>query len=299
MKVNREYITEWFKDLQDNICNGLERMDGTGRFHQDLWERKGGGGGRTRVIEGAVIEKGGVNFSAVEGSLPESIQAALKLAKPDFYATGVSIVLHPHNPWMPIIHMNVRYFETGDGTYWFGGGIDLTPHYVIDKDAVFFHKTLEKACQVLDDRAYVEYKKWADDYFYVRHRKETRGIGGIFFDRLTGNEERSKDKIFEFVQAVGNAFVPIYDHMVAHNSEKAFTPANKEWQLLRRGRYVEFNLVWDRGTKFGLETDGRIESILMSLPPLVNWKYNHVPAENSEEARTLELLRKGIDWVGE
>lgn len=296
MKIDRTVITDWFKQLQDNICEDLESLDGRGSFHEDLWEREGGGGGRTRILEGALVEKGGVNFSAVSGDLPSNIQQALKLDKPGFYATGVSIVLHPHNPWMPIIHMNVRYFETGDGTYWFGGGIDLTPHYVIDEDAVFFHRTLETACKVLSKEAYPEYKKWADDYFYVKHRKETRGIGGIFFDRLTGDESRTKENIFEFVKAVGNAFLPIYNYMAKQNSQKTFTKDHKDWQLLRRGRYVEFNLVWDRGTKFGLETDGRIESILMSLPPHVDWKYNYIPKEDSEEARTLLLLRKGIDW---
>ncbi len=286
-------IINSFKALQDDICAGLENLDGA-TFREDLWERPGGGGGRTRIIMGNVIEKGGVNFSAVEGTMPENIAAALGLGKNEFLATGVSIVLHPVNPFVPIIHMNVRYFETNTGKWWFGGGIDLTPHYIIDEDAQFFHQQLKRVCDKHDQTYYPKFKQWADDYFYVKHRKETRGIGGIFFDRLAGE---SKGPYGKFVLDVGKTFLPTYLELANRNMNKAYTEDHLEWQKVRRGRYVEFNLVWDRGTKFGLDTDGRIESILMSLPPQANWIYEHSPKQGSEERRTLDLLKKGINWA--
>ncbi|MEM6526360.1 MAG: oxygen-dependent coproporphyrinogen oxidase [Bacteroidota bacterium] len=298
--LNKEGITDWFKVLQDSICKDLGKADGKGRFKEDLWERPEGGGGRSRVItNGHVIEKGGVNFSAVEGTLPKKIGEALKLGKADFYATGVSIVLHPCNPWVPIIHMNVRYFETkGDGgsTWWFGGGIDLTPHYVNAEDAKYFHQQLKKVCDRHNSDYYAKFKKWADDYFYLKHRNETRGIGGIFFDRLNDGEG-SKEALFEFVQDVGLIFAPIYMHYMNEYGDRPFEPQHKEWQKIRRGRYVEFNLVWDKGTKFGLDTNGRTESILMSMPPEAVWEYNYVPEEGTIEAETLSLLKKDIDWL--
>jgi coproporphyrinogen III oxidase len=297
MEPNKTDIAEWFKGLQDDICQALEQGDGEGVFQEDMWERPAGGGGRTRVIQGQHIEKGGVNFSAVHGPLPEKIGKALGLTAGSFFATGVSIVLHPHSPLVPIIHMNVRYFEMNDGTWWFGGGIDLTPHYVVDAEARFFHQQLKQVCDQHHPTYYPRFKQWADDYFYVKHRKETRGIGGIFFDRLNAAEGFTKTDRFAFVQSVGQAFAPTYLKLLQDNKDKDFTPEQQKWQLLRRGRYVEFNLVWDKGTKFGLDTDGRIESILMSLPPVVNWDYNVQVAEGSEEAKTLDLLKKGIDWT--
>lgn len=296
-KPHLKEIEDFFKDLQDRICHGLEELDGKGRFHQDLWTRPGGGGGRTRVIEGQKIEKGGVNFSSVEGTLPERISKALDLPPTDFNATGVSIVLHPSNPHVPIIHMNVRYFETSVGKYWFGGGIDVTPHYIYDEDAIFFHKYLKEVCDRNDAEYYPHHKKWADDYFYIPHRQETRGIGGIFFDRLEADNKRTKAHRFEYIKDVGNAFVPIYTELVNRHHHQSFTEAEKNWQYHRRGRYVEFNLVWDKGTKFGLQTNGRIESILMSLPPEVKWTYDHKVMPESPEQRTLDLLVKGIDWA--
>ncbi|MDF1699345.1 MAG: oxygen-dependent coproporphyrinogen oxidase [Saprospiraceae bacterium] len=293
----REEIQAFFMGLQDRICAGLEELDGTGTFHEDKWERPEGGGGRSRVIEGQKIEKGGVNFSAVEGHLPERISKALNLAPTDFYATGVSIVLHPKNPHVPIIHMNVRYFETSVGKYWFGGGIDVTPHYIYDEDAIFFHKYLKEVGDKHDSGYYPHHKKWADDYFYIQHRKETRGIGGIFFDRLEADETHTKRDRFNYVKDVGNAFVTIYKKLVDQNQGKEFSEQEKDWQYHRRGRYVEFNLVWDKGTKFGLQTNGRIESILMSMPPEAKWTYNHAVAKDSPEQRTLDLLIKGIDWA--
>ena len=295
--MDKSTITEWFKSLQDEICEGLEELDGFGSFHQDNWIRDGGGGGRTRVLKGAIIEKGGVNFSAVKGKMPEKIAQALGLSENNFYATGVSIVLHPKNPMVPIIHMNVRYFETDTGRHWFGGGIDLTPHYVIPEDAVFFHKSLKTACDTLSEDAYAKYKKWADDYFFIPHRNETRGIGGIFFDRIEGITNEEKEKNFNLIRAVGNAFLPIYFQMVLSNNHKQYGENELYWQRLRRGRYVEFNLVWDRGTKFGLDTNGRTESILMSLPPLASWEYDQVPKVGSAEQFTLDHLNKDIDWI--
>lgn len=289
-------IITFFKELQDDICRQIEGIDEGYHFHEDKWERDGGGGGRTRIFKGKVIEKGGVNFSAVSGDMPEKIASSLKLPTNEFLATGVSIVLHPHNPFVPIIHMNVRYFETSVGKWWFGGGIDLTPHYVIEDDAQFFHDKLKSVCDKHNTEFYPKYKTWADDYFFVRHRDETRGIGGIFFDQLSGDEAERMD-LFSFVQDLGNQFMPIYSELISRNKDADFTEDHQRWQRLRRGRYVEFNLVWDRGTKFGLDTNGRTESILMSLPPLAAWEYDVQVEEGSEEAKTLSLLKKGVDWV--
>lgn len=295
--MDKKEISNWFMGLQDEICAGLEELDGMGTFRQDEWHREGGGGGRTRVIEGAIIEKGGVNFSAVHGTMPAQIAKALGIEENNFFATGVSIVLHPINPHVPIIHMNVRYFETDTGRHWFGGGIDVTPHYIVEPDAIKFHTQLKEICDNLSETAYADFKKWADDYFYLKHRNETRGIGGIFFDRLEGKDEEGKKKYFSFVKAVGKQFLPSYFQLVLANNHKPYGEKEKHWQYVRRGRYVEFNLVWDKGTKFGLDTNGRTESILMSLPPQANWIYDHQVEEGSEEFKTQELLRKGVNWV--
>ncbi|MBD2704261.1 oxygen-dependent coproporphyrinogen oxidase [Spirosoma sp. BT702] len=299
--VTRETITAFFKDLQDRICLALTEADGTGRFQEDLWERPGGGGGRSRIMSGGtIIEKGGVGFSAVHGEATEATLRVLNLTEPaEFYATGVSIVLHPHNPMVPIIHMNVRYFEMSSGHNWFGGGIDLTPHYVVADDARWFHQYLKSICDFHQSAYYAKFKAWADDYFYIPHRQETRGVGGIFFDYLRPADDSHKASLFSFVQDVGNAFAPIYTHFMRNNHELPYGEQEKNWQLLRRGRYVEFNLVWDRGTRFGLETNGRTESILMSMPPQANWHYNFTVAPGSREEQTLELLRKGVDWAEE
>ncbi|MFL5728524.1 MAG: oxygen-dependent coproporphyrinogen oxidase [Cytophagaceae bacterium] len=289
---------EWFKELQDKICAELEKMDGAGKFAEDQWIREEGGGGRSRAItDGRRIEKGGVNFSAVYGKTPEKILKALNLSQADFYATGISLVLHPQNPWSPVIHMNLRYFEMSNGVHWFGGGIDLTPHYVIPEDAVFFHQQLKNACDRHNKDWYKEFKKWADNYFFIDHRNETRGIGGIFFDRLSAGHEKSMEQIFEFVKEVGNTFLPTYLPLMQKNSDRPYSPEQKQWQYLRRGRYVEFNLVYDKGTKFGLDTNGRTESILMSMPPLAGWKYNFQPEKSSEEQKTLDWLKKDMNWI--
>ncbi len=304
MQPDKEFIADWFKILQDNICRQLEEEDGKGKFKEEIWERPGGGGGRTRVItNGEVIEKGGVNFSAVFGEMPQKISDALQISKSNFFATGVSIVLHPFNPHVPIIHMNVRYFETiskekqTEPIWWFGGGIDLTPHYIVKEDAKWFHEQLFSTCQRHDSSYYPEFKTWADDYFFNKHRNETRGVGGIFFDRLNNSRNKSKVQIFDFVKDVGDTFAPIYRKFMKENKNKKFTDAHKQWQNLRRGRYVEFNLVYDRGTKFGLDTNGRTESILMSMPPLAEWAYNHQPKKKSKEEFTIDHLKKGINWM--
>lgn len=295
----REEIATAYQTIQDEICAGLELADGLGKFEQEIWEREGGGGGRTRILQhGAIIEKGGVNFSAVHGKLPEPIKKAFGVSEEDFFATGISIVIHPNHPWVPIIHMNIRYFELSEEVRWFGGGIDLTPHYIISEDAQFFHKGLKKVCDSFNKTFYQEFKTWADNYFYIKHREETRGIGGIFYDRLSPKTANiAWDDIFEFSKALGRSFLPIYTELIARNRGKAFTQEHKDWQYQRRSRYAEFNLVYDAGTKFGLETNGRIESILMSLPPQANWVYNFMPTEGSSEAETLSLLKKDINWV--
>ncbi|HTF80116.1 MAG TPA: oxygen-dependent coproporphyrinogen oxidase [Cytophagales bacterium] len=297
METNKENITSFFKSLQDEICHAIEMADGKATFTEDTWQREGGGGGRSRIIaEGNVIEKGGVGFSAVYGDTPDKILNALQLEKSDFYATGVSIVLHPENPMVPIIHMNVRYFEMSNGVWWFGGGIDLTPHYVDESDATYFHQKLKAICDLHDSSYYPRFKAWADDYFYIKHRNETRGIGGIFFDKLDASHGKSKSDIFEFVKEVGHCFAPIYTFFMAKNGDIPYDEADKNWQLLRRSRYVEFNLILDAGTKFGLDTNGRTESILMSMPPVAKWVYNY-QAQNEREARTLGYLRKNINWI--
>lgn len=301
--VTREEIRDWFLHLQDHICGELEKLDETGRFISDPWDRSGGGGGISRVLtQGKRIEKGGVNFSAVWGIAPDHVMRSINLepAEPvEFYATGISIVIHPLNPMVPIIHMNTRYFEISGTreTWWFGGGIDLTPHYVDPEDASYFHRQLKAVCDKHHPAYYGEFKKWADDYFYLRHRQETRGVGGIFFDYLKGETGFTRNSRFDFVKSVGSAFVPVYAHLVEKNHPLPYGEQQRKWQSIRRGRYVEFNLVWDRGTRFGLDTDGRAESILMSLPPQAAWIYDHSPIEGSPEEKTQSLLKKDIDWI--
>jgi coproporphyrinogen III oxidase len=296
----REPIIAAYQQLQDQICKGLSDADGGTSFLEDLWERPEGGGGRTRTFsEGKVFEKAGVAFSAVHGSIPEFLRKENPQLPSDgqFLATGVSLVIHPRNPFVPIIHMNVRYFEIEGYTFWFGGGIDLTPHYVFQEDARYFHQCLSQCCERFDPSYYPRFKQWADDYFYLPHRKETRGIGGIFFDHLGRAGDIPKENLFAFSLAVGNTFLPAYLPLVEKNKDLPFNEENRKWQELRRGRYVEFNLVYDRGTKFGLETGGRTESILMSLPPLAQWRYNYQPQVGSAEAETLEQLVKGKNWL--
>ncbi len=280
--------------LQDSITGFLCKLDPSLKLKEDLWQREEGGGGRTRILaDGDIVEKGGVNFSAVHGPAPAFMKADR------FFASGVSLVLHPRNPMVPIIHMNVRYLETsldGKVEHWFGGGMDVTPHYVFPEDARWFHQQLKAVCDPFGPTLYSDYKKWADDYFFITHRNETRGVGGLFFDFLKGTDTFPLERVDDFIFALGNQFNPIYEHLT-RNHGISFTEQNKTWQLQRRGRYAEFNLVYDRGTKFGLETAGRIESILMSLPPLARWDYNVIPAQGSAEETTLNWLKKDIDWL--
>ncbi len=302
--LDKNIIANDFQAIQHDIVEKLTALDGGALFETEIWERPGGGGGESKVIQnGQLIEKGGVNFSAVYGKLPDTVKKSFQTDQEDFFATGVSIVLHPHNPWVPIIHMNIRYFEMqGNGNEtlrWFGGGIDVTPHYVIEEDAKGFHQYIKNTCNQSHPSFYPKFKTWADDYFFIKHRDETRGVGGIFYDRLTPESTGiSWEQILEFSKAVGNSFVPIYTELVKNTREKHFTLEEKQWQFQRRSRYAEFNLVYDSGTKFGLQTDGRIESILMSMPPMASWVYDYKALPDSLEAKTMSLLKKGIDWAG-
>ncbi len=295
--MNKEAIANEFRKIQEEICSEISKLDGKSTFVSDIWKRSQGGGGNTRVLQnGNILEKAGVNFSEVFGTVTDQMKQAFGMNAEDFYATGVSIVMHPSNPFVPIIHMNIRYFELPGQTWWFGGGIDLTPIYVDEEEASFFHQQLKSTCDAFDPSYYSKFKQWADDYFFIQHRNETRGIGGIFFDHLKG-AEHEKESIFQFVCAVGRTFAATYAHIIQKKQLTVFTEENKKWQAIRRSRYVEFNLVYDRGTKFGLESDGRVESILMSMPPMAEWHYNYVPQPQSVEEKTLEYLKKGKAWI--
>ena len=296
--MNKDFISSEFRLLQDRICKSLENIDGASLFIEDKWTREEGGGGRTRIIQnGSIIEKGGVAFSKVNGPVTDLMKKQMGLDGNEFFATGVSIVLHPSNPHIPIIHMNVRYFEMDNGEYWFGGGIDLTPHYIVPNQAKAFHLNLKNICDKYNNAFYPKFKNWADDYFFIPHRNETRGIGGIFFDHLQADEIISKENIFNFCIELGDNFSKLYNYQVEYGKVILVTEEHLKWRNLRRGRYVEFNLVNDRGTKFGLVSGGRTESILMSLPSNASWEYNNKPLDDSNEKNTLNFLKKGLDWV--
>ncbi|MGV6852400.1 MAG: oxygen-dependent coproporphyrinogen oxidase [bacterium] len=295
-------VKEWLLGLQDQICHGLEQEDGQTVFEEDLWDRETGpGGGRTRVLtNGAVFEQAGVNFSHVYGdSLPGSATALRpELANAAFQAMGVSLVIHPHNPHVPTSHANVRFFiaepKNKDPIWWFGGGFDLTPYYPVKEDVIFWHQQAKAACDPFGDNVYSRYKKWCDEYFYLKHRKETRGVGGLFFDDLNSPDF---EQSFALTQSIGHSYLKAYQPIVAKRKNTAFTDHQRQFQLYRRGRYVEFNLVYDRGTLFGLQSGGRTESILMSLPPLVRWEYNYQPEADSAEADLYENYLKPVDWI--
>ena len=299
----KEQFFAFIENLQDSITSKLEAVDGKATFQEDNWEREEGGGGRTRVIEnGAIFEKGGVNISKVFGELPESLRKQFGVEEGNFFACGLSLVLHPINPFVPTVHANWRYFEMYDSsgeivTQWFGGGQDLTPYYLFEEDAIHFHTVCKNACDNHNSEFYPTFKKVCDEYFWNKHRNEARGLGGLFFDYLKETEEFSVQDRFDFVAEVGNSFLESYVPIVERRKELEYTKEHKYWQEVRRGRYVEFNLVHDRGTLFGLKTNGRIESILMSLPPTVQWVYNQHPEENSEEAKLLEVLANPKDWI--
>ncbi|NER09807.1 coproporphyrinogen oxidase [Muriicola jejuensis] len=299
----KDTFYSYIQSLQNTICSTLETLDGKAVFQEDLWDRPEGGGGRTRVIQdGAVFEKGGVNISKVYGPLPKSMQAYFGVGESDFFACGLSLVLHPVNPMVPTVHANWRYFELYDKDgntvdQWFGGGQDLTPYYLFDEDAVHFHTVCKKACDTHNPDFYPRFKEKCDSYFWNTHRGEARGVGGLFFDYCRPGEELSLEEWYEFVTGIGNSFLPSYIPVVERRKDLPYSEAQREWQEIRRGRYVEFNLVHDKGTLFGLRTNGRIESILMSLPPKVQWKYDHHPEEGSEEARLLQVLRSPRNWM--
>ena len=318
---SRERVKQFVQDLQDEICQALEQLDGKAQFREDSWERAEGGGGRSRVMaDGGVFEQGGVNFSEVWGdTLPPAILTQRPEATGhDFFATGTSMVLHPRNPYVPTVHLNYRYFEAGP-VWWFGGGVDLTPYYPFAEDAVHFHRTIKQACDAHHPEYYPTFKRWCDEYFYIKHRQEARGVGGIFFDyqdgrgklycgpnpkdpaaihsNQVGSVPRSWEDLFAFVQSCGRAFLPSYLPIAEQRQDIEYGERERNFQLYRRGRYVEFNLVYDRGTIFGLQTNGRTESILMSLPPLVRWEYCYEPEPGSREAQLYETFLKPQDWV--
>ena len=296
----------YIQTLQDQIVAGLEAIESKAKFRQDIWERPEGGGGRTRVIEnGNIIEKGGVNISAVHGKLPEAMQKMFNVGEADFFACGISLVIHPVNPMAPTVHANWRYFEmypkspsfVGVGEAWFGGGQDLTPYYLFEEDANHFHQTCKTACDKHNPDFYLKYKKQCDDYFWNAHRNEARGIGGLFFDYCKATDAMPMENWFNFVSQVGDSFLEAYLPILKKRNHLPFTEAQKTWQEIRRGRYVEFNLVHDKGTLFGLKTNGRIESILMSLPPKVQWVYDHHPEKGSEEEKLIKVLQSPVKWI--
>ena len=296
--MNKSQIEIEFRNLQNFICEELELLDGKSIFSEDPWLRDEGGGGFTRTLsEGQIIEKGGVAFSAVHGKVSDVMKSQLAMADGDFFASGVSVVLHPRHPRHPIIHMNVRYFELNNGTYWFGGGIDLSPHYVDLSAARAFHLALKKVCDQYNPKFYSIFKSHADSYFFLPHRNESRGVGGIFFDNQNENSGLSKEQLLNFCLDLGRKFPVIYREQIELKVVQIPSLEELKWQALRRGRYVEFNLLHDRGTKFGIYSSGRTESILMSMPPMANWEYNFIPEENSEEAKTLALLKSNPKFL--
>lgn len=321
----KHQFVNYIHQLQDQITAALEKTDGTAKFREDLWDRAEGGGGRTRVIEnGSVFEKGGVNISYVHGALPESMQKMFDVEAADFFACGLSLVIHPKNPMVPTVHANWRYFElypqvpppsegvgessttsTKDnsspsgrpGGAWFGGGQDLTPYYLFEEDAKHFHQTCKNACDKHQPNFYKDFKQKCDNYFWNAHRHEARGVGGLFFDYCKETPDFSMQQWYDFVAEVGNSFLAAYLPIVEKRKDLPYTDKQRQWQEIRRGRYVEFNLVHDKGTLFGLKTNGRIESILMSLPPHVQWVYDHQPDTGSEEEKLLNVLKNPRDWV--
>ncbi|MEJ6657009.1 MAG: oxygen-dependent coproporphyrinogen oxidase [Pseudomonas sp.] len=296
-------VKDYLMNLQDRICAALEQADGAARFSEDSWSRPGGGGGRSRIIEnGALLEKGGVGFSHVfgEGMPPSATAHRPELAGRGFQAMGVSLVMHPDNPHVPTSHANVRFFiaekDGAEPVWWFGGGFDLTPYYATEEDCIHWHRVARDACAPFGEGVYARYKKWCDEYFYLKHRDEARGIGGLFFDDLN---EWGFERCFEFMRAIGDAYVEAYLPIIERRRTTPWTEQQKAFQEYRRGRYVEFNLVWDRGTLFGLQSGGRTESILMSLPPTVRWGYNWQPEPGSAEARLVEVFLPPRDWLKE
>lgn len=298
---NLASVKEFLQSLQSRICSELERIDGKSSFAKDRWDRSGGGGGESRVLSGGrVFEQAGVGFSHVFGDQmpPSATKHRPELAGKKFQAVGVSLVLHPHNPYVPTTHANFRFFTAGDSDpiWWFGGGYDLTPYYPFHDDVVHWHETAKRACNGFGDDTYARYKKWCDEYFYLQHRDETRGVGGLFFDDVN---ETGFEQSFAFLQSIANSFLPAYLPIVEQRHEHPYGDRERQFQLYRRGRYVEFNLIYDRGTLFGLQSGGRTESILMSLPPQVRWEYNWSPEKGSAEDELYRDYLRPRDWLGE
>ena len=294
-------VSEYLTSLQNRICSSLEQVDGSGRFRADRWDRPGGGGGESRVMtNGRIFEQGGVNFSHVFGDQlpPSASRDRPDLAGQGFQALGVSLVLHPKNPYVPTTHANFRFFSAGDDdpVWWFGGGYDLTPFYPFHEDVIDWHRTARAACDDFGDDTYARYKTWCDEYFFLRHRNETRGVGGLFFDDLN---EPDFDTAFAFVRRVGDSFADAYLPIVRRRHKHPYGERQRQFQLYRRGRYVEFNLIYDRGTIFGLQSGGRTESILMSLPPAVRWEYDWHPEPGSPEAKLYQDYLRPRDWLGD
>lgn len=297
-------FVEHIRSLQDIICTALENEDGKALFSEDHWQRPGGGGGRTRIIEkGNVFEKGGVNISEVNGAITSAMKEQLQIQGAHFFAAGISLVLHPFNPFVPTVHANFRCFELYDDAFnktdsWFGGGMDLTPYYLFEEDAIHFHRTLEKSCTHLIGIAYPLFKNNCDQYFTNKHRgNECRGIGGIFFDHLRADNEADNNTHYHFIKKCSESFLDAYLPIMQKRKHTEFNERHKYWQEIRRGRYVEFNLLHDRGTLFGLKTNGRTESILMSLPPTVRFDYNYQPAPGSEEEKLVTVCLHPVDWI--
>ena len=299
----KEKFYSFIKNLQDKITKEFELIDGNEFFTEDVWQRKEGGGGRTRILQnGGVFEKGGVNISKVYGKLPKSMQSYFKVRDVDFFACGLSLVMHPKNPMIPTVHANWRYFEMYDKSgeiidQWFGGGLDLTPYYIFKEDIEHFHGICKKVCEGHNKTFYKNFKKNCDQYFYNSHRNEARGVGGLFFDYCKANDKTTINDWYKFVTDVANSFLDSYTPIVKKRKDMPYGEKERDWQEIRRGRYVEFNLVHDKGTLFGLKTNGRIESILMSLPPHVQWKYNYTPEPNSKEEELINILKQPKNWI--
>jgi coproporphyrinogen III oxidase len=289
-------IADAFAQVQKQACLLLETTDGSAVFSNDAWQKEIGAGITRVITNGSKIEKGAINFSKVSGPITPSMETTTGLSDGSFSATGVSSIFHPKSPMAPIIHMNIRYFELSSGKAWFGGGIDLTPHYVDVDEARNFHQAVKTVCDAFDASYYPDFKKQADDYFFLQHRNETRGVGGIFYDHLLVNEH-SWQKLLDFSVALGKLYPEIYAVILNKKSTLPFSQKQEQWQKLRRSRYVEFNLMYDRGTQFGLQSNGNVESILVSMPPDAQWNYNYLPEPGSDEEKTMNFLKKGINWL--
>lgn len=295
--ANIEKVANEYLKIHEHACHMVQESDGNGVFSHDIWEKELGYGVTKVITDGEKIEKGAINFSKVSGKYSPKMAKTIGVKGERFAATGISSIFHPVNPLAPIIHMNVRYFELDTRVCWFGGGVDLTPHYVDEKEAGFFHRAIKQICDNYDKTFYQSFKKQADDYYFLKHRNETRGVGGIFFDHLKPNKEKSFEFFMKFTTELALAYPEIYVEILNNKAKKPFSNNEKRWQNIRRSRYVEFNLLYDRGTRFGIDSGGNAESIMVSMPPVVNWWYNYQPEPGSSENKTNSFLKKGINWL--